>query len=203
MSLVTEKQKVIDYLDNIYKLAFDRELLLKEYFNATNLFFQKKKLPQYEYLDQLEKNVPYHKFLYENSLSVFCSYVFSLDKKENDDNLFGYLFYCIKDESKPQTRVVLNYLQTSEDNLNMTNDFKHLKNLKNLKQYKQLFEELEFQINYHMAYYESSCFYYSHVINDINLCKFISSSYKKAEFSQIIDKYITTSAKILLKSKGF
>ena len=192
-------QKLRGIFQEIYSSSISSGVVLEKYAHMMNAFLDKKRLPTDKYLEQLEKNVPYNKFLYLFTLSELLDYIFSLTKSSNTaDQSYMQLLEKAQKNASSNAQAVISYLQSNQDNPSMTDDFKHLKKLKKDQKYTELFDELEFQIQYYKAHYEMVCYTTMIILNNPNISQFIASSFHKGDAMEEFRTFLRQAINYLL-----
>ena len=192
-------QKLRGIFQEIYSSSISSGVVLEKYAHMMNAFWDKKRLPTDKYLEQLEKNVPYNKFLYLFTLSELLDYIFSLTKSSNTaDQSYMQLLEKAQKNASSNAQAVISYLQSNQDNPSMTDDFKHLKKLKKDQKYTELFDELEFQIQYYKDHYEIVCYTTMIILNNPNISQFIASSFHKGDAMEEFRTFLRQAINYLL-----
>jgi len=181
MSYEDNLKKLHSIFQEIYEKSTAEGTVKEYYYNDISSFFKKRILPKEQYLDQLEKNVPYMKFYFNNTLSELIDYIYNPIKNENSTEAYTKITSSAKSNAILSSYEVINYFKSNSQNNHMTNDFIHLKNLKDNNKFEELFEELEFQIKY----YKSNANYMNYIAfiitQNIEIMQFISSNFSKGD----------------------
>lgn len=173
--------KLRSIFQEIHSTSISSGDVLERYSGMMDSFFSKKSLPIEQYLEQLEKNVPYNKFLFSLTLSELIDYIYNLNQGSNVEESYMHILGKAQKQASSNTLIVFNYLQGNQDNAAMTDDFKHLKTLKKDQKYEELFDELEFQIQYYKAHYEMLCYTVLMILNNPHISQFVASKFQKGD----------------------
>lgn len=182
----------------IHRRSVSEGVVLEKYSKMMDAFFSKRNLPINQYLEQLEKNVPYNKFLFLSTLSELVDYIYKFNKSSDIENDFMNVLSAAQKEAANNTPSVTNYLQSIHNNVSMTDDFKHLKSLKTNEKYEELFDELEFQIQYYKAHYEMICYTALFIISNPPISQFIASKFHKGDAMEALRGFTRQSINHLL-----
>lgn len=178
-------------LKNVYNDAVANGIVLNKYTEQMNYFASKKQLPKDEYLVQLEKNVVYNKNLYLYTLGYFLSYLYDAQPSDDIEHTYHSILYQAQQRASQVTHMELDYLLYNQ-NVDVPNDIKHLHELKQSKKFIELFDELEFQIQYYKSHYEMLCYFISKIISSKQVMSLIKSHFSDVDFENLFRKELRT-----------
>lgn len=179
-------------LDDISALSRNSNIVAEKYKMMMDKFFEKKYLPKDDYIQQLQKNVPYNKYLFNYQLTELVDYIYTIDKSlhENEEATYNNILMSSMQKAKHEASIVFDYLCGAKNLSFITQDMVYIRGLENEGKVNELIEELEFQIQYYKAHYEMVCYLTLKIIQNPEIIKFIASSFRKGQAMDIFHLFI-------------
>lgn len=130
-------------------------------YNIKAFFAAKKGLPQNEYIQQLEKNVPYAKACCLWGQQAIVEHIYSGTRQLGSDEAYLKLINNVKYMAMSDARPVIEFLagkgEASDDNL--TRYFTYVKGLKFTGEVAKYLDEMEFQLGFYQSIFDITQYY--------------------------------------------
>lgn len=197
MTFDEAKKEVVSTLLRISESGHN--FISSNYIVQIESFFEKRSLPQAKYVDQLQKNIPYNKFLFTYTLDNLVDYIFSVSRDYGQLGAEKIIDSAqVKSaQSVPFVHRYLSGVSFSVDGI--TDDFKELKRL-HANDSVKFFDEAEFQMRYYKSHYVTVTYFVNVLTHEKNnnFLNFMASKFQRGDISEMIRAVIRKQSGMLM-----